>query len=65
MFLFLSISNDGQMRQSPHFSLFVVFSFMEEQGVLRGGNLATGLTTVAIVIVDLVHVAEHEVLLFV
>ena len=64
MFLFLSISNDGQMSVVT-FLLFMVFSFMEEQGVLRGGNLATGLTTVAKVIVDLVHVAEHEVLLFV
>lgn len=36
---------------------------METQGILRRDNLAARLTTVAEVIVELVHVAEHEVLL--
>ena len=36
---------------------------METQGILRRDNLAARLTTVAEVIVELVHVAEYEVLL--
>lgn len=33
-------------------TLLVVFSFMKEQRILRWDNLATGLTTVAKVVVD-------------
>ena len=43
----------------------MVFSFMKEQGILRGGNLPTVCAAVTKVIVDLVHVAEHKILLFV
>lgn len=38
---------------------------MKEQRILRGGNLPTVCAAVTKVIVDLVHVAEHKILLFV
>ena len=38
---------------------------MKKQCILCQGNLPAVLTTVAEAVVDLVHVAKHEVLLFV